>query len=296
MLKKIFALVCTLSLVNCSKNEDYIYHAVPPKPVFVSNAFSVKDFDTASKVDILWVIDNSGSMSSIQRNVIANAKIFMDGFLQSNVINWKMGIVSTDEDDAPYLGIPVTFGRQSVDPVTTFQQAVAKLGISGSGDEYVFHNINRVFKDFSKFHRADAHLVVIMVTDEEEQSQKLDPAVYKPANFFRLMKQKVRSNLVLRFYGAISAPDVPQCTNPMTRVPYKDSPFEYMIQQTNGFMVSACSVDFGLGLANIGKDIGNLLQFPRLLLNEPPRPETIKVSYKGRELPPGLPESGGYWY
>src|SRR5690606_9309229 len=103
-------------------------------------------------IDILWVIDNSGSMQSIQNNIIANAKIFMEQFILEKHINWKMGIASTDKSEAPYLGFDNSFDRSLVDfndplsiddTVSKFQDAVRELGVNGDAYELVFYNVLR---------------------------------------------------------------------------------------------------------------------------------------------------------
>ncbi len=285
-----------LSVWSCSDKTNFVHHSHPVPREFFQNTYSIHEIDTRNKIDILWIIDNSGSMDSIQKNIVKNAELFMKEFIKSNYIDWKMGLVSTDRSELPYLGFDQPFNRATVDPVTLFKAKVDSLGTNGDASEYVFHNIYRNIMNPGPipFLRGNSHLAVIMVTDEEEQSQEMDRTLYEVNNFYAAMRSMISPLFKMRFYGAINAKELEQCS--AYAMDYAESPFEKVIGLTNGFVVSACKPDFGEGLASIGKDIASLLEYPRLLLSERPRVETIKVSYKGQILEPGRPEEGGYWY
>jgi hypothetical protein len=292
---KVFIFLSFLFLVSCGKNTDYVHLTNPPARQFFANTFSIQDIDSSNKIDILWVVDNSGSMNDIQRNIVVNAELFMSEFIKSNYIDWKMGLVSTDNSEAPYLGFATVFNRNTANPVELFKTSVGSLGTNGSGSEYVFQNIDRNFLLYPSFRRSDAHLAIIMVTDEVEQSATdIDRIKYEPNYFFNYLKSSVGPRFKLRMYGAFNARELENCEN--YAMIYNNSPFQKVIDLSEGFAMSACKPDFGTGLSSIGKDIASLLQFPRLLLSERPRVETIKVLYKGVELIPGRPETGGYWY
>jgi hypothetical protein len=285
-----------LTIVSCGDKTNFVHHINPVAPTFFQETYSIHEIDTRNKIDILWLVDNSGSMDSIQKNIVKNAELFMTEFIKSNYIDWKMGLVSTDRADDPYLGFDVPFNRATVDPVTLFRTKVNSLGTGGDSSEYVFHNIYRTLTNPGPipFLRPNAHLAVIMVTDEVEQSLEIDRSLYEVNNFFVAMRNLINPLFKMRFYGAINAKELDECD--AYAMKYAESPFENIIKLTSGFVVSACKPDFGEGLSNIGKDIASLLEYPRLLLTKRPRIETIKVSYKGLVLEPGRPEEGGFWY
>ena len=128
---------------------------------------------------ILFVIDNSGSMMSTQQNVIKNSKIFMEQFAKQPYINWKIGMVSTDKAENPYIGFDNSYDWTLIDfrdptsfdrTVKQFQDSVAQLETNGDASEYVFYNVKRVLDLYDgrsparpRFLRSDSHLVVIMV-------------------------------------------------------------------------------------------------------------------------------------
>jgi hypothetical protein len=302
----------SLLLFSCGKKSaDYVHHYNPPRLEVDDRRIPLSTLDIEGDIDILWVIDNSGSMSTIQNNVIKNAKIFMEQFARQKYINWKMGLVSTDRSERPYLGFERSFDYSLInhaDPtsidkvVNEFQTAVRSLGTNGDYIELTFYNIIRVLQEFDGSHstrppflRSRAHLAVIMVTDEEEQSVERYGAQYEAYTFLNTLAAFVSQNRTIRFYGAFDFMDLQDCRSGYG-VRYKGSPFEAVIDATGGFHISACVSDFGTKLVDIGKDIASLAGRPSLLLNNRPKLHTLKVFYKNQEIPAGKPEDGGFWY
>lgn len=289
-MKKILTFsLLTIMFFSCGKKEDYVYFDNPP-PIRVSKkAYPVISLAEKS-VDVLWVIDNSGSMAGIQNNIKVNSKLFMQDFIKDKFLNWKMGLISTDLSEDPYVGFRTPLDLTTKDPVTVFSNAVASLGTNGAYDEYVFRNIERMFFDptWNLFFRADAHLAIIMVTDEEEQSKM--PA----QDLINFVRANMKTDKILRFYGAFDFGDLPGCSSGWIK--YKGSPFEDAINKTGGMVLSACDKQFGKGMAAIGKDIVNFAQTPFIVLNERPVIESIVVSYKGLSIKGGPRHEGGHWY
>lgn len=300
-MKYSFCLLFVILFTACEKGDEFVYYDDPPFRENYSQVFNVLVQDR--KVDILWVIDNSGSMYQIQSNIEKNTALFMQAFKENVDIEWKMGLVSTDKGQSPFIGfIPGRpFDQTSLDPVSEFQNAVSKLGTNGSASEYVFHNVDRMITkpsnqrsdDYSHFFREDAHLVVIMVSDEPEQSGSIDSKLYEPQAFLNHLRNFKAANRVIRFYGAFDFGDLSACSS-WTK--YKGSRFEKIIDESSGFHISACENSFGSSLAAIGKDIVSILKTPSLPINERPRVHTIQVTYQGEILPGGPQSTGGKWF
>ena len=310
---KFFCLILLLLTVSCVKETKYNYYSDKLAPQEVDKrVYPLSLLESDKNIDVLIVIDNSGSMNSIQQNVIKNAKIFLEQFAKQPYINWKIGLISTDKSEAPYLGFDTPFDYSLIDyrdptsfnrTVKEFQDAVSEFGTNGDPSEYVFYNIKRTLDLYSgktparpSFLRSDSHLVVIMITDEDEQSKNDFGAEYDAPKFYSTMSKYIPSNKILRFYGALSRIDLQGCGSSGDNEPYKGSQFESIINLSQGFNISACLNDFGSELAKIGKDIASLVGLPSLLLKQRPKPETLKVYYKDQLLPSGSREEGGVWF
>jgi hypothetical protein len=309
---KLLILASLLFVISCKKQTSYAYYDNTPPIVVDKRIYPLSLLQIDNNIDVLLVIDNSGSMLSIQQNVIRNSKIFLEQFAKQPYINWKIGIVSTDKEEDPYLGFDSDFDWNLIDPrdpgsfdrtVGIFQDAVSRLGTIGDSSEYVFYNVKRVVDlyrgqspSYPSFLRSNSHFVVIMITDEKEQSKDTFGATYDAPNFVKAMTPYIPGNKILRFYGALNRRDLQGCTNPGDSENYVGSQYESVINLTQGFNISACISDFGTELAKIGKDIASLVGLPSLLLKQRPKAETIKVFYKDKLIPPGPKESGGIWF
>ena len=299
-----------LFLSGCfgSGETAYLFHEVLPQQQIDDRIYPLKTLKLDKGIDVILVIDNSGSMRPIQNDVIQNARLFFEQFAKQQYVNWKLGIVSTDKSDNPYLGFENSFDASMIDPrdpssfdrvVSTFQNAVSNLGVNGDGSEYTFYNVKRLLDSYETrnmpFQRSNAHLVVIMISDEKEQSKDRYGNNYEALNFFNTMTGYISSNKILRFYGAIKHKDLTNCPSGWEDA-WLGSEFEKIITHSNGFVISACIDNFGNELAKIGEDIVSLVGLPSLLLRRRPKIETLKVFYEGEELLPGAEEEGGSWF
>ena len=155
-----------------------------------------------SKVDFLFVIDNSGSMADEQANLIANFPAFINGIqgVLSDVDEYQVGVVTTDAY-SPNTGSPgcnvlgglvtATGGGSSsnsvcvpyasganymseLDDLTTKFSCAAQVGTSGSGFELPLDALIAVVEKVNGgpgqcnegFLRDDALLVTVIITDE----------------------------------------------------------------------------------------------------------------------------------
>jgi len=155
------------------------------------------------KVDLLFVIDNSGSMQDEQASLIASFGGFVDGIQAAlgSAESYHIGVVTTDayDDNAPgcqSLGhlvtqtggegssgqdcLPFSSGKRYLDDSEPDLNAkfscIAQVGISGSGDEVQAQaGYTAITKSLSQpgacndgFIREDALLVVVIITDEDD--------------------------------------------------------------------------------------------------------------------------------
>jgi hypothetical protein len=231
------------------------------------------------------VIDNSGSMGEEQSAVIQNAEIFMRKFKAlAQGMNWRMGLLSTDVSQGPFLGFDPNnrLDFNTLDPVQTFRTAVASLGTGGDGTERAFEPIMQSFRRYPDFLRENAKLFLILVSDEEEQSNISVPGF---VSYLTTLKKDL-SNVVT--FGIMNEQ---QCGSAFGGTRYDE-----FLQATNGKLFSICSNNYGDLLGQIGSEIGRLLVTPKILLPQRPRLSSLKVFFRGQELQAGPEETGGFWF
>jgi hypothetical protein len=75
---------------------------------------------------------------------------------------------------------------------------------------------------------------------------------------------------------------------------YAGSTYEDVIGGTKGKLYNLCD-DFGQNLADMGKDLVTRVERPFIQLKGRPDPGSVRVNYRGKILPGGPKEDGGYW-
>jgi hypothetical protein len=152
-------------------------------------------------VDLLFVIDNSGSMADEQANLIASVPGFIDGISDRLGVStdYHVGVVSTDEAEFNGAGCqqlgalttrtggdlssdaecgPYIDGTHFITPRDDLEDAfscAARLGIDGNGLERpmdamltALHPAEDLTACNDGFLRDDALLVIVLITDEED--------------------------------------------------------------------------------------------------------------------------------
>jgi len=287
--KNVFILL-TLFLVGCGKDQLVFFDNPDPAPE-VTVHHTLKEMVGNQFADILWVIDNSGSMDNYQQSVIQNASLFINEFTQKKTLNWKMGLLSSDIGENPYLGFAPgdELLSSSPDPVLRFQNAVSNLDTWGSGYEMFFDPIVKQMSQYPNFGRKAATLAIIFVTDAEEQSGTNDAQLF--LDFLKIQKTSLTSVVV---YGVFAANDL-GCRSDEGFWNYAGSEYEEVIKATQGKVYPICSPDFGKNLADLGKDLVSRLTNPSIKLKVRPKIRTLEVLYQGKKLKGGLKENGGFW-
>ncbi len=86
----------------------------------------------ASSIDVLWVIDNSGSMAPRQENLAKNFQSFIDVFTKTS-IDYRLAITTTDifKEKGAFVGVPSVISPSTPQPAQTFATS-AHVGTNGS--------------------------------------------------------------------------------------------------------------------------------------------------------------------
>jgi hypothetical protein len=129
-----------------------------------------------SPVDLVFVLDNSGSMEDEVAELNASFGAFLEAFHDIG-LDYRIAVTTTDMDD-PYhrglfQGIPIT--PDTLDPVLAFA-IQTDLGTDGSGEERGFDaamaalSTPNIDGQNSNFIREEANLAVVVVSDEDDSS------------------------------------------------------------------------------------------------------------------------------
>jgi hypothetical protein len=132
--------------------------------------------DLYESVDVLWVVDNSGSMSDDLDIVARNFSSFIQVFIDLG-LDWQMGVITTDMDSPEYSGklVGPYLTPSSPDVVSQFTQQI-DLGSGGSATETAFRSTEAALTAplvdgyNAGFMRPDAALAAIVISDEDDSS------------------------------------------------------------------------------------------------------------------------------
>ena len=276
--------ICVLFFFySCGRHSGFIKKVDPPERV--SKSYTVQEF-VGSRAEIIWVIDNSGSMKSFQQSVIQNMQIFIDTFAKSaKGSDWRMGLLSTDKNDHPYIGfIPYNY-LESVEPnpAVRFNRAVASLGVEGGSDEESFYPIQMALTIYKDFLREGSKLFLIVVSDEKEHGNM-------PVDDFLQYLYTLRAPEDIATYGVLGMKEQKCGTDN-----YFGGRYHEFIEKTNGLMFSICSSDYGEGLAKFASDIAQKTSNSKIQLKDPPVSDTIEITYRGKRLLRGRAAEGASW-
>ena len=134
-------------------------------------------------LDILWVVDDSGSMNRFQNNLSSNIGLFVNAFVATGA-DYRMAVITTTHSQ-----IGQIIDINTPNPEIAIANEVL-VGIGGSGMEYgIQKSVDALSSPASagpsgNFFRNDATLVVIYVSDEQDWSNPWSSYI----NFFDNIK------------------------------------------------------------------------------------------------------------
>jgi hypothetical protein len=287
--KNYCAFIFVLSLIGCSPEvgKQYI------KPDDIKEIKQDKPIGkfTPPKVDILFVIDDSGSMGSYQQALSTNLPIFINEFTTKTDIDYNISVInsSCDGQCGYFLGSTKVINKLTPNGINILKQNLV-VGTDGDIDEKFMDPImaalstnllNGVNKNFL---RKKVPLVVIFITDTEDKSRVTAKQAYQD-----LLKVKDNKPYDLLAYG-VYIPDWemsnPNCKGESERplrlqefLGYFSNATPPLSPQGNTYLICGA---FGTKLGSIGQDIANRVS--RIyLLNDAPAKGTIEVRY-GNDL------------
>lgn len=275
------------------------------------------------EVDILFVVDNSCSMSDEQANLSANFSSFI-AFADNLELDYQVAVVTTDVEGGfpgPRCPSPLVGARPSglaqgacgyfadgnadgsrQDPAwriidrTTLPSPGAAFaatviqGTHGSGNEQglqaVYNALSApLITDWNAgFLRPDAHLAVVFVADEDDHSPHSVPFYL---NALRAIKG-FRNPQLMSASAIVGDPAVGCGLQAEAGTRYIQ-----VAQETGGVFESICTENWSVALENLGRSVFGYKS--RFLLSNPPEPGSIEVFVDGFPVAATAPSGQARW-
>ena len=249
----------------------------------------------ASKIDVLWVIDNSGSMAPRQENLARNFQSFITEFTK-NSIDYRIAVTTTDifKEAGRFVGTPKILSPTTPNVAAVFANNV-KVGINGSPYEVGLEaarlaldlqtqanaaavmqcqaacpttgqavcRANCATNTAFQFLRRDAYLYLIFVSDEEDRSSQDVRFFYR---YFETVKGVGNDGTVTT--AAIMG-DTP--TNTCGATP--GARYKALSDLTGGEVGSICDANFSATLGKLARNAVGLKR--KFALQVKPNVQTI---------------------
>lgn len=203
-LKAIIGVICLAAGLVSQAQADIVVQEFPGKlKVIVDLGLEAEPLKNA--VDILFVVDNSGSMSLYQKDLSDRVPLLIDELYKSGV-DFHAGVITTDDLDSVngqgrlYAGY---VDSNSPDGRARLSQMLLP-GIRGSGTEMVFDPILKALSEpnlstvNSGFYRPQAKLAIVFLTDADDQSQNTTASGM--IDFLKVLKGDLSNVLVEGFF------------------------------------------------------------------------------------------------
>jgi hypothetical protein len=256
----------------------------PADPVVIANQDAngeyssrmeeVFDQEEISAADIIFVVDNSGSMSLWQTALADNFNSFISVFISSGV-DYQIGLITTDS--ASFVGPVITSATPDIISEFTLQ---AHVGTYGSPHERGLQfakectSLGGEAEYGSSFTRTDAKLIIIFVSDEDDHSAGM------PSEYVTHFQSLKASDSLVTVHSVVG--DSPTgCTRAGGTSWERADAGERYIEvgaDMGGEFISICSEDWGMEMETLARD--SILQ-RSFSLADTPFEETIEVEVDG---------------
>lgn len=237
-----------------------------PPPINECAAIETEAERTLRPVDIVWVIDSSGSMRDEADVVQANINAFVQSIEASGVEDYRV-VVVTDEG---FVDVPPPLG-------TDTERFLLVAESVGSGEPQA--KLLSEFERYRDFLRPDAITHFVIVTDDDENPLTASEFIAgMEGNLGHPFKvHAVASEDVTRMTCIFGiCVDSPGCSNGDNTAADIGAQHYAAAEMTNGLTFSICTVDWSSLFAELAAAVSVSAPIPcELLVPEPPEGETL---------------------
>ncbi|WP_372654878.1 hypothetical protein [Halobacteriovorax sp.] len=232
------------------------------------------------KVDILWVVDDSGSMGDEQKALAYNFDVFIHEFLEKK-IDFKMAITTTDGTSKKNGKSVCDFSILDADAAKSNESQFVKdfancikVGTRGSGREKGLQTSKSfVSRYIENWMRDDAYLVVVFVSDEEDQSSNTSQSY---VDYFQNLK---KTSGLIKLYSIVNTKS--------TGTSWETIGYRYLeASDKTGGATAHIKNDFYQVLREMGGKIVDLID--SFALSNKPYEDKIEVKVNGAQVSSGF--------
>lgn len=259
-----------------------------------SESFNFDNDNTAAKVDVMFVVDNSGSMAEEQVKLGSALSSFIGSL---GKIDWQLGITTTDVSDGPYgmkgnlipmKGTSTKILNKNVSNYSlAFQKTVyseiletcndGTIPCPSSDERPLAAAVMAMQKKDSNnagFFRPGADLAIVILSDEDEGSDGTNAmAASAVISAFNTVFGGGRT---LTAYGIIVRPGDTACYAAQAGNAGRYGTYaQALANATGGVTGSICDSDYGPALASIGNRVRDMVK--TLTLRYVPDESTVKL-------------------
>jgi hypothetical protein len=274
----------------------------------------------APEADVLFVVDNSGSMSWAQASLGSNIGSFVQ-YAQMTNANYHIGATTTDVElpgsmnsrnpnggeRGALVGSPLFITPMTPNGVTAIQNNV-NVGTSGSGLERGLEAMYLALSDpminttNMGFLRPEAALAVIVVSDDDDTRQdcrginnncpngvnpggpnEIPGPGARPVDFYVNFLRSLKPDRSMVSFSAVVEINEGDCVGSNDNAEAAGWRYQQVAMQTGGIIESICATDWGMTLSNIGLNTFGL--HATFGLSSTPVASTIAVSVNGSSVP-----------
>ena len=209
-------------------------------------------------LDLLVVIDDSGSMAEEQHNLSTKLSPLLSKISSSD---WRIGVITTSENTR----MRAIINKGDIDAENQFAQAVRAGTLGNSNERGVYQAIRGL--SMKGFLREGSSVAVLIVSDEDNHdadpwlailSRYIQPMnLYKSDQLLSFLADNAKRKLgeSARVYGIIHVPNTRCSTAYSEGIDYQKA-----IQATFGKMGSICDSDYTPTLSAISGDVKSILK------------------------------------
>ena len=241
----------------------YIEEEVPEDPGLVW-VDSFTQVNSVNGTDILWIIDRSCSMIDDKDRLLDGIEAMINSLPTSG---WRLNMISTDPSGYNDQQFPLV-------PGDTITEAEAMYNaMTGLNYEKGFAAVQAYIEDgsyASTWMRWDAALLIVFVSDEEEQSTTEFPNVSDFIQWLKLQRSNVYLSSIVNLH-----PDESLCN---TATMYEGARYIEATNNYAGVVVDICSEDWSTGVRDASAQVD---PYESLGLTHEPVEDSVRVFANG---------------